>query len=298
MTISWNEIRTRAVSFSKEWENETNEHAEAKSFWDGFFNVFGVPRRRVATFEEHVHKLDDKDGYIDLLWKGTIIIEHKSRGKSLDRAFQQAKDYFPGISDENLPRYVLVSDFARFRLYDLDEDKQYEFKLSELSDNIHLFGFMSGYQKQLYPPQDPVNIKAAEAMGKLALIQLKAVGYSGHDLEVYLVRLLFCLFADDTGIFEKNSFREYIDIKTKQDGSDLAGYLAMIFEILNTPEDKRLTNLDENLRSFPYVNGHLFADRLPPASFDAVMRHQILSCAALDWGRIPQLSSARCSKAS
>ena len=285
MTISWNEIRTRAVSFSKEWENETNEHAEAKSFWDGFFNVFGVPRRRVATFEEHVHKLDDKDGYIDLLWKGTIIIEHKSRGKSLDRAFQQAKDYFPGISDENLPRYVLVSDFARFRLYDLDEDKQYEFKLSELSDNIHLFGFMSGYQKQLYPPQDPVNIKAAEAMGKLH-DQLKAVGYSGHDLEVYLVRLLFCLFADDTGIFEKNSFREYIDIKTKQDGSDLAGYLAMIFEILNTPEDKRLTNLDENLRSFPYVNGHLFADRLPPASFDAVMRHQILSCAALDWGRI------------
>ena len=121
MGISWNEIRSRATTFSKEWENESSEEAEAKSFWDGFFNVFGVPRRRVATFEERVHTIDGKDGYIDLLWKGTIIVEHKSRGKSLDRAFQQAKDYFPGIADKDLPRYILVSDFARFRLYDLDE---------------------------------------------------------------------------------------------------------------------------------------------------------------------------------
>lgn len=126
---------------------------------------------------------------------------------------------------------------------------------------------MSGYQKQLYPPQDPVNIKAAELMGKLH-DRLKAVNYSSHDLEVYLVRLLFCLFADDTGIFEKNSFREYIDTKTKGDGSDLAAHLALIFDVLNTPVEQRLLNLDENLKNFPYVDEKLFEDRLRPAAFD------------------------------
>lgn len=280
-----NEIRSRAIAFSKEWEDETNEDAEAKSFWDDFFKIFGIPRRRVATFEEKVHIADGRDGYIDLLWKGVILVEHKSRGKDLDRAFQQAKDYFPGISDNDLPRYILVSDFARFRLYDLDDGKQYEFPLEKLADHVHLFGFMTGYQRQIYPPQDPVNIKAAEAMGMLH-DQLKASGYIGHDLEVYLVRLLFCLFADDTGIFEKNAFREYVDTETRQDGSDLGAHLSIIFEVLNTPADKRQTTLNEELRSFPYVDGGLFAERIPPASFDRLMRHQLLSCAALDWSRI------------
>jgi hypothetical protein len=273
------------VAFAKEWESETSEDAEAKSFWDGFFNVFGVSRRRVATFEQRVHSIDGKGGYVDLLWKGTILVEHKSRGKNLDKAYQQAKDYFPGIKDTDLPRYVLVSDFARFRLYDLDEGTQHDFYLKELPSKIHLFGFMSGYQKQLYPPQDPVNIKAAESLGRLH-DQLKAVNYVGHELEMYLVRLLFCLFADDTGIFEKNAFRDYIQTKTKDDGSDLAAHLSIIFDVLSTPEEQRLTNLDEDLKGFPYVNGELFKDRLRPAAFDSSMRYQLLSCCILDWSRI------------
>lgn len=123
MPLSWNEIKSRATTFSKEWENESSEDAEAKSFWDGFFNVFGISRRRVATFEQQVKKLDAKTGFIDLLWKGVILIEHKSRGKDLDKAYSQAKDYFPGLKDKELPRYILVSDFERFRLYDLDENR-------------------------------------------------------------------------------------------------------------------------------------------------------------------------------
>ena len=128
-------------------------------------------------------KLDGKDGYIDLLWKGILLVEHKSRGKDLDRAYQQAKDYFPGIKDRDLPRYILVSDFARFRLYDLEEDTQHEFPLKELYKNIRLFGFIAGYQTTSYKEQDPVNIKAAERMGRLH-DKLKAVGYAGHELEV------------------------------------------------------------------------------------------------------------------
>lgn len=169
MPLSWNEIKARALSFSKEWEHETSEDAEAKSFWDGFFHVFDVSRRRLATFETAVRKGDNKQGFIDLLWKGVILVEHKSRGKDLDKAFQQAKDYFPGLKEHELPKYILVSDFERFKLYDLDTGAKHEFQLRELSAHVHLFGFMAGYQKRSYKDEDPVNIEAAERMGSCTI---------------------------------------------------------------------------------------------------------------------------------
>ncbi len=287
MPLSWNEIRNRAFAFTKEWQGETSEHAEAKSFWDDFFNVFGISRRRVASFEKHVKKGDGKDGFIDLLWKGTLLIEHKSKGKDLDRAHQQATDYFSGLKEKELPQYILVSDFERFRLYDLDQngDIVAEFLLADLPQQIKLFAFMAGYTATEVKPEDPVNIKAAEKMGLLH-DELEAIGYAGHDLEVYLVRLLFCLFAEDTGIFEKNLFREFIQLHTKEDGSDLAGQLNHLFQVLNTPQDDRLANLAEQLSAFEYVNGKLFADFLPVASFDSEMRTMLLDACDLDWGGI------------
>lgn len=283
--LSWNEIRARAITFSKEWENETSEHAEAKSFWDGFFNVFGISRRRVATFEESVKKAGGEQGFVDLLWKGVLLVEHKSRGRNLEKAYQQAKDYFPGIKEAELPKYILVSDFENFVLYDLDDGGERRFTLSQFSQNIELFGFIAGYQKQEIKEQDPVNIHAAEKMGELH-DKLKEIGYTGYDLEVFLVRLLFCLFADDTGIFEKNLFREYIEEETREDGRDLGLYLAGLFEVLNTPVEERTTNIDENLNQFPYVNGSLFEDRLGLATFDSEMRELLLESSALDWGLI------------
>lgn len=285
MPLSWNEIKSRATAFSKEWADESSEDAEAKSFWDGFFSVFGISRRRVATFEQQVKKIDEKTGFIDLLWKGVILVEHKSRGKDLDRAYQQAKDYFPGLKDKELPRYILVSDFERFRLYDLEENQHSEFKLTDFVNHVHLFGFIAGYQKRSYKEQDPVNIEAAELMGKLH-DKLKAIGYDGHHLELYLVRLLFCLFADDTSIFEKGILSDYLELKTSEDGSDLAAHIGQLFQVLNTPEDKRFKNLDEALAAFPYVNGRLFEEQLPLAHFDSEMRHILLDCCLLDWGKI------------
>ena len=285
MPLSWNEIKGRAVAFSKEWELDSNEDAEAKSFWDAFFEVFGVPRRRVATFEQVAKKADDTNGYIDLLWRGRLLIEHKSRGKDLDKAYRQALGYFPGLKDKELPRYVLVSDFARFRLYDLDSDIQVEFPLEELIDHVHEFGFIAGYEKRTYKEQDPVNIEAAELMGKLH-DKLKEIGYEGHSLELYLVRLLFCLFADDTNIFEKGIFHDFIRIRTGEDGSDLGAHLSRIFQILNTPEDRRQKVLDESLAALPYVNGKLFEEPLPFAEFDSQMRTILLDCCLLDWGKI------------
>ena len=285
MPLSWNEIRARALTFSKEWGDAVSEKAEAQPFWISFFDIFGVSRRRVAAFEKSARKTDGTDGYIDLLWKGVLLIEHKSRGKNLDRAYEQALDYFPGLKNRELPRYVLVSDFARFRLHDLDEDEQHEFALEDLHKNIHRFGFIAGYTTHKIEEQDPVNIQAAELMGKLH-DALLGIGYAGHDLEVYLVRLLFCLFAEDTGIFERRRFQDYIEERTGEDGADLALHLDTFFHILNTPREKRLDNQDEQLSAFPFVNGKLFEERLRPASFDRAMRESLLRCCALDWSRI------------
>ena len=294
MPLSWNEIKTRAVTFSKKWEDESSERAEAQSFWNDFFAVFGIDRRRVAIFERQV-KLSRvgekiKRGRIDAFWKGVLLIEHKSADQDLDRAFKQATDYFDGITERDLPRYILVSDFARFRLFDLeapdDSNGEIHFKLADLHKHIKRFGFIAGYKAVEIKPQDPVNIKAALQMGKLH-DQLKASGFTGHPLELLLVRVLFCLFADDTGIFlPAQAFRAWVDERTTDDGSDLGSQLAQLFQVLNTPDDKRASTLDNQLRAFPYVNGKLFEETLPMASFDTKMRETLLDCCALDWGAI------------
>jgi type I restriction-modification system DNA methylase subunit len=178
-----------------------------------------------------------------------------------------------------------VSDFQQFKLYDLDSGNESEFELTNFVENVHLFDFIAGYEKRVYKDEDPVNIQAAELMGKLH-DRLEEVGYRGHELEVYLVRLLFCLFADDTGIFEKGIFQEYIDLHTKSDGSDLAMHLVSIFDVLNKSPEKRLKNLDESLAQFPYVNGKLFEEYLSPASFDSAMRKMLLEACCLNWGKI------------
>jgi hypothetical protein len=289
MPLSWNEIRDRALAFSRDWAGEKSERAEAQTFWNGFFNVFGIERRRVAVFEKQV-KLSRvgekvKNGRIDAFWKGMLLVEHKSAGADLERAYEQATDYFDGLPERDLPRYIVVSDFAQFRLYDLETGGDWKFALKEFPKHIKRFGFMAGYRTQEVREQDPVNVEAAERMGKLHDL-LKASGYTGHALEVLLVRVLFCLFADDTGIFNRQSFREYIEEKTAPDGSDLGLHFAQIFQVLNTPPERRQRNLDDALAAFQYVNGRLFEEQLPLASFDAKMRATLLDCAALDWSAV------------
>jgi hypothetical protein len=285
MALSWNEIKDRALHFSKEWADTSNEEADAKPFLVEFFNVFGISSKRVSTFEHRVKKLDEKDGYIDLLWKGTILIEMKSRGKNLDKAYQQAKDYLHGLKQHELPKYILISDFENFRLYDLEEEKTIEFKLNDLVNNVQHFSYILGYQKKVYKEQDPANIKAAELMGKLH-DRLEEIGYTGHPLEVYLVRILFCLFAEDTTIFNKQQFQEFIEQRTNEDGSDLASKIQELFQVLNTAKENRFKNLDEQLADFPYVNGKLFEEILPMASFDSKMRTALLECCYIDWSKI------------
>ncbi|MFN3310970.1 MAG: DNA methyltransferase [Thermomonas sp.] len=286
MPLSLNEIRERARAFAKEWAGESSERAEAQSFWNEFFNVFGVNRRRVAVFEQKAARFSGSThGRIDVFWPGVMLAEHKSEGRDLDAAFEQATDYFAGLKDAELPRFVLVSDFQRFRLHDLETGERTDFPLAELHRQSGRFGFISGYQSRSYKEEDPVNVQAAERMGRLH-DALKAAGYDGHALELLLVRLLFCLFADDTGIFPRQSFHELIAQRTREDGSDLGMWLGRIFQVLDTPPEKRQTTLDEQLADLPYVNGRLFGELLPLADFNAQMRGLLLDASTLDWSRI------------
>lgn len=286
MPLSWNEIKNRAQAFAREWADTYREEADAKPFLDGFFEVLGLHRRKVSTFEYQVKKLDGGKGYIDLLWKGKLLVEMKSRGRNLSDAYAQAKAYMQTLPEHELPRLVLVSDFDHFHLYDMEEgEARTEFRLSTLTEHISLFGRLIGYEHKVYREQDPANVRAAERMGRLH-DALKEVGYVGHKLELYLVRVLFLLFAEDTGIFEPEQFQDFVEQRTSPDGSDLAARLGELFQVLNEPIEERLRNLDEQLMAFPYVNGGLFAEPLPIASFDAQMRASLLECCRIDWSLI------------
>jgi hypothetical protein len=285
-TLTLNEIRIRAAIFAKDFGDAQRENAESQVFWHEFFQVFGLPNRRVISFEHNVAKLGNKAGRIDVFWPGTLLVEQKSRGKDLDAAFTQGNDYFHGLTNDELPRYVIVSDFARIRLVDVEgEQAPLEFALQDLPQHIESFGFIAGYEPRKQREDVPLNQRAVDTLGELHDL-LKADGFTGHRLEVLLVRLLFCLFADDTGIFApKGAFEDVVEL-SKPDGSDLGSVLSRLFGVLNQPLDKRQKSLDERLDAFPYVNGRLFADKQDIPEFSSAMRAKLLACCGIAWGAI------------
>ena len=286
MRLSWNEVRVRAASFAKEWRDAAYEKGETQSFYNDFFEVFDVRRRSVARYEEHVAKLDNRSGFIDLFWPGVLIVEQKSVGRDLGKAYGQAGEYFDALPERERPRYILVSDFQTFELHDLDERETVSFPLSDLPGHVEAFGFILGVQRRTFRDQDPVNIEAAELVGRLH-DALDAAGYRGHDLERFLVRIVFCLFADDTGIFEpRDILYDFLESRTRPDGIDLGPMLAQLFQVLNTPESHRTATLDEEMARFPYVNGDLFDEPLRIPAFDASMRKKLLDACRFDWSNI------------
>jgi hypothetical protein len=287
LRLDWNDIRARAAKFAEEWKEAHYERGETQTFYNEFFELFGVTRRRLASFEYGVKLPENKRGFLDLFWKGKLLIEQKSKGRDLKPARQQALNYFPGLKDDELPRYILLSDFQTFELYDLDidPDKPLIFSLDQLPDHVQAFGFIVGHEKRIFRDQDPANVVASGIMGALH-DALEEAGYTGHALERFLVRLLFCLFADDTGIFQPiGIFEEYV-ANTRDDGADVGAALANLFQVLNTKEDRRQRTISAELNKFPYINGELFAENLPLPHFDRAMREKLLAASGFNWEKI------------
>ena len=286
MRTSLSDIKNRALAFSQRWADASDEAAQAKPFWLDFLEIFGLTDKRLTQFEHRVRLLGARRGYIDLFWPGKLLVEHKSLGKDLGEAMNQATQYLEGVSEDDMPELVVVCDFARFECLNLKTGDRLHFETRHLHKHILWFGQLAGIKPQRVQAENPVNIKAAQRMGRLH-DALKASGYGGHELEVLLVRLLFCLFADDTGIFEPTqAFQDFVREHTREDGSDLGPRLAQLFQVLDTPEAQRSAKLDAALATFPYINGKLFAEPLRMADFDSAMRQALLQACSLDWSEI------------
>ena len=284
--LTWTEIETRAIAFQKRWKGCTgDERQEAQTFEKDFMNVFGVDWHD-GLHEHPIISLDGVINYIDYLLPGKILIEMKSRGKSLDAAFTQAMQYVRALKPEEQPALVVVSDFDTIKVYNTSKQHHYKpFKVSSLKSRVRIFSLLTGHGADSEVRTEiELNTDASYKMAKLH-DALKENGYSGHELEVYLVRLLFCLFADDTGVFEKSSFYNYLQA-SNPDGSDLSGRLTMLFSTLDTPDEKRMKNLPDELKRFRYINGNLFSERLTPPYFSAKMRETLLECCDFDWTQI------------
>ena len=284
---SWNDIRARAAAFASEWAKATDERAQAQMFWVEFFAIFSIDFKRVATFEAHARRITTGNhGRIDVFWPGVLIAEHKSAGKSLDDAEDQALDYIESIDPNQRPQAIITSDFAHIRLLDLKAGGEpVTINTTDLAIEIERFGFIAGYKKKTYDNEEEANIQAAKLMGSL-YEELSKDGYEGHEASILLTRLLFLLFGDDTGMWERNLFAEYISERTNQDGSDLGPQLSLLFQELDRPTEKRSQSLDDHIKRFPYVNGNLFKERLDIPTFDRTMRDQLLKCFSFEWGKI------------
>ena len=298
-TLSLNTLRQRAAAFAKEFSKSSYEMGEAQDFIRALCQIFELNHRRAVRFEDRVKKLGGKSGRIDGFFPGLLLVEMKSMGQDLDKAYIQATEYFPGLKNEEMPRCVLVSDFANLHLHNLEtKAPPLKIKLSDLPDYIEHFKFIAGYETIAIEQQAHINKAAAEKMAQLH-DALKATGYTGKDLETYLVRLLFCLFAEDTGLFNENGvFLDYLINHTEQDGSDLHGELTALFDTLNKPDEsylrthpdykgqKRLASLPEHRARFPYINGALFDGSLGHCEFDETARNTLIECSRLDWSEI------------
>lgn len=277
------EMRKRSEEFIEEYKDVSEEHSFAQQFWRDFLNIFGIHWKNVIVYEHAVEKINGNTGHIDCFWEGKVLIEHKSRGKNLDKAYKQALDYFTNLSTDEKPRYIIVSDFERIRLIDLYTSKRTEIYLKELTDNIQLFNFIYKEEDKKHTIQKELDIEASELMGKL-YESLENDGYTGYDLELLLVRLLFCVYAEDTGIFDRYQFSDYLF--EENDIANIGTNLQMLFRVLNQPENERQNSLPDELKSFPYVNGKLFERPIVPPIFDGTMVNNLKNICNFDWSKI------------
>jgi len=283
-TPSLAEIKKRLRVFAKTFRDAANEQQQAAIFWTKFYECYGIKPESATVYEQRVSKLDGAVGRIDSFIPGKLIVEHKSKGADLDRAYDQAQEYFLAVREVERPRYIITSDFARIHLHDLRAKKTYKTSLEDLPRHAAWFKFLFDEQQEI-AEEAPINRSAAYAVSKLHEGLLR-INFKGRQLEVFLTRILFCLFADDTGIFGENQqFRRLVE-RTKPDGTDLGSRLTDLCGVLDKPVSERQTTLDDELATFAYINGDLFRERSEIPAFNSSLRQQLLDCSTMDWSEI------------
>lgn len=297
-TLSLNAIRKNCAKFAHEWSDCVgDEKQEGHEFMRELMQCFGITKRKAISYERRSNRASTgHQGYIDALIPGKALIEMKSAGKDLDKAEEQALDYIHDLADVETPRLLIISDFRRIRIVDLDSEKasdgsgdagRTEFRLAQLPDHVDDLKFLAGYGMVQVGSheQEEASIRAARVMADL-YEALDGSGYSDHEASIFLIRTLFCLYGDDAGLWERDLFAEFLVTRTREDGSDLGAQLALLYQTLNTPMERRQSTLDELIARFPYVNGGIFAEPLSIPSFSSAMRDELMRACAFDWSGI------------
>lgn len=287
------DIRNRAGAFVADWRDaEGYERGEAQEFVRGLLKVFGISGRTAAVYEKRAQRASTgQRGYIDALISGTALIEMKSAGEDLVKAEGQALDYVESLTEHERPSFIITSDFRRIRVLDLtvepDADDYIEFPLDDLPAHVEDLMFLAGYRRTKFgsTEQEKASIQAAQLMAKL-YEHLERTGYDDHQASIFLIRTLFCLYADDAGLWERDLFSRYIEERTSEDGSDLGAQLATLYQALNRPENKRYGRDDDLIQAFPYVNGSVFGEAVDIPYFDRESREQLLQAAYFNWSSI------------
>ena len=297
-TLSINAIRDRCVKFAYDWSDCVgDEKQDGHEFMRELMKCFGITKRKAISYERRSNRASTgRQGYIDALIPGKALIEMKSAGKDLDKAEEQALDYIHDLADVETPRLLIISDFRRIRIVDLGNDMttadgiesgRTEFELAKLPDHVDDLKSLAGYGMVQVGSreQEEASIRAARVMADL-YEALDGSGYSDHEASIFLIRTLFCLYGDDAGLWERDLFAEFLDTRTREDGSDLGAQLAVLYQTLSTPVECRQSTLDELTARFPYVNGGIFEERLNIPSFSSAMREELVRACAFDWSGI------------
>lgn len=287
--VDWPTIRQQLRAFVEHYQHANYERGQAQAYWNALFRCYNVGEPTLAKAFEYRLKLNKKNNYIDAFIPGKLIVEHKGSHVDLSSAIEQLQGYYSLLPPSEQPRYAVLCNFQKIRLYDFSNLLKpviTECAIHELPEKAELFKFLLPDETETgFLEQPSVDVKASQAIAELHKV-LDGDGYQGRDLEVFLTRLIFCFFGDDTGIFGENAQLHRLLAATQPDGSDLGTVLGKLFEVLNTPTDRRSKNLRPELASFAYINGQLFADQHRMPDFNAQQREVILACSSLNWGSI------------
>ena len=289
MSLDFNHIRKQLQKVIHDYQDaEGYERGQSQNFWTQIFNAYGISgQTQLKAFE---HRLKDGKGqkYVDVFIPKLIMIEQKSRGVDLNKAYTQVSGYYDKLNANEKPRYIVLSNFDELWLYDIANPldiKTYQCPLSDLPSNAEWLSFLSPDSQQSdIIEENPINRQATENIARLHQAFIED-GVNPDDLALFLTRLIFCFFADDTGIFgKKHLLQALLERQALPDGSNLHQIFATLFETLNT--EKRSSRLPKDYASFAYINGNLFAHSVPIPYFDARLYQLVIACNQLDWSEI------------
>ena len=298
------QIAAAAAEFAERWRGRGYERGESQSFWlDLLSNVFGIetPTDGFIRFEDH--RMVDASNFIDARIPSTrVLIEQKSLGKDLRKGilqsdgsmlnpFQQARRYVVSLPLSEHPRWIVTCNFSEFLVYDTEQPngEPEQILLENLGKEYYRLMFLVDEKSEHISKEMRVSMQAGKIVGNIYEALLEQYADDSAEalrwLNILCVRIVFCLYAEDAGVFRHDQFHDFL---STYEAKDLRRALRDLFEVLNTPPEKRSKYLQDDLKAFPYTNGGLFEEEIEIPQFTETLKQTVLQNASLDfdWSEI------------